>query len=540
MHGPLRQPTLLRPLLVVVLGLSFSGLTWYYTDRAERQREAEALGDRATSNVERLADYVHDSLAPLPFVAGLASEPELDEARLRRVLDEALRPGSPLRYVAWAPRVLAAEVADWETGRQAGRPGFRIARLDGGSGLGGTSHVVIDHVWPDERAADLDGLDLASDPGRSATFERALAADRPGIVLSQRVDLIAPTADEGRNAVMACIPVFAEGRPLRSENDRRAALRGFVVAECATKRLIESAFAPAIEREGPEVVCIEVWDGSDLLGAAGRARPVESKPFGQSLDVYGRTWTVQTLPAVKPEPTVSELLERPSTLLPAAVLVVMLLISGIVYVLVRQNDVIRRQVASQTAELRDKNQALADKEFALNEANRRLTEMSHTDPLTGIFNRRAFETQFDQERERSARSGVPYGLLLFDIDHFKGFNDLYGHVAGDDVLRRVANVIRNEARRIDCVARYGGEEFAVLASGADAAGLVSLGERIRARVQEAAIENKSAPLGVITLSGGGALSASVKGRDPKELIQMADRCLYSAKSSGRNRIAVVG
>jgi diguanylate cyclase (GGDEF)-like protein len=540
MHGPLRQPTLLRPLLVVVLGLSFTGLTWYSSDRAERRREADELGERATRNVERLRDYVHDSLAPLPFVAGLAAGGELDEARLRRVLDEALQPESPLRYVAWAPRVLAADLEAWQAARQSQRPGFRIAGLNGGASLGGSSHVVIDHVWPDERAADLDGLDLASDPGRSAAFERALADDRSGLVLSQRVDLVLPADDEGKAGVMACIPVYAEGRPLRTEDDRRAALRGFVVGECATKRLVESAFARAIEREGPEVVCIEVWDGTDLLGAAGRARPVESKPFAQAFDIDGRTWTVQTLPAVRPEPTLSELLERTSTLLPAAVLVVMLLISGIVYVLVRQNDVIRRQVAAQTAELRDKNQALADKEFALNEANRRLTEMSHTDPLTGIFNRRAFETQFDQERERSARSGVPYGLLLFDIDHFKGFNDLYGHVAGDDVLRRVANVIRNEARRIDCVARYGGEEFAVLASGADAAGLVSLGERIRARVQEAAIENKSAPLGVITLSGGGALSASVKGRDPKELIQMADRCLYSAKTSGRNRIAVVG
>jgi diguanylate cyclase (GGDEF)-like protein len=424
--------------------------------------------------------------------------------------------------------------------RKARRPGFRVAPLDGGALPSGQAHIVIDHVWPDERASDLDGLDLATDPGRNAAFERAVSAEHPSVMLSQRIDLLAPGPDEGQSGLLACVPVYAEGLPLRTEDDRRAALRGFVVAECAANRLIAAAFAPDIEREGAGAVCVEVWDESDLLGAAGRPRSDTQVPQGETLPLFGRKWSVLTQPAFRPEPTISELVERPSILLPAAVFVVTMLLAGIVFVLVRQNDVIRRQVANQTAELRDKNQALADKEFALNEANRRLTEMSHTDPLTGIFNRRAFETQFDQERERSARSGVPYGLLLFDIDHFKGFNDLYGHVAGDDVLRRVANVIRNEARRIDCVARYGGEEFAVLASGADAAGLVSLGERIRARVQEAAIENKSAPLGVITLSGGGALSASIKGRDPKELIQLADRCLYSAKTSGRNRVAMVG
>ena len=540
MHGPLRQPTIIRPLLVVLLGLSFTGLTWYYTNRADRRREGLELGERSLRNVDRLRDAVHDTFAPVPFVAGLATEPAVDEARLRRVVERGLEDDSVLRFVAWAPRVNDADLAAFVAQRQREQPGFRAASVGGGPLTGGQAHVLIDHVWPDELAGNLHGLDLASDPVRNDLFERALAAERPAITLSPRIALIMPETDEGRAGLVACMPVYAEGRPLRTPHERRTALLGFVVAECAANRLVASAFARDLEREGPDVVCVEVWDESDLLGAVGRARPVAAEPLALPLDVYGRRWSVQTLPQVQVEPTLSELLERPSTLLPAAVLVVTMLLAGIVFVLVRQNDVIRRQVAAQTAELRDKNQALADKEFALNEANRRLTEMSHTDPVTTIYNRRAFESQFDQERERSARSGVPYGLLLFDIDHFKGFNDLYGHVAGDDVLRRVANIIRNEARRIDCVARYGGEEFAVLASGADAAGLVSLGERIRARVQEAAIENKSAPLGVITLSGGGALSASVKGRDPTELIQMADRCLYSAKSAGRNRVAVVG
>jgi diguanylate cyclase (GGDEF)-like protein len=530
---------MLRPLLVVLLGVSFTALTWYYTDLAERTEAARELKLRSARHVVRLRDALDATFAPLGFVAGLGADSGVDAGRLRRMLDGALPGATPLRYLAWAPRLVDAELPAWEAARQAQHPGFRVARLDGGPMQAGQSHVVVELVWPDERQPDLQGLDLASDPVRAATFERALAAERASVALSARIDLLAAAPDEGRSGLMACVPVYDDGLPLRTADERRAALKGFVVAECAANLLIATAFAPDTGLEGEGSICIEVWDEGGLLGAVGDTVSVD-RPFrAEELPAFGRIWSVQTLTPIPADPTVAELMERPSILLPGAVLLVMLLSAGIVYMLVRQNDVIRRQVASQTAELREKNQALADKEYALNEVNKQLTEMSHTDPLTGILNRRAFEKQFDQERERSARSGVPYGLLLFDIDHFKGFNDLYGHVAGDDVLRRVAGVIRNEARRIDCVARYGGEEFVVLASGADAAGLVSLGERIRARVQEAVIENKSAPLGVITLSGGGALSSSVKGRDPRELIQVADRCLYQAKASGRNRIAMV-
>ncbi|HZL98973.1 MAG TPA: hypothetical protein VFD43_01870, partial [Planctomycetota bacterium] len=123
MHGPLRQPTVLRPMLVVLLGLSFTALTWYYTDRAERRRIAEDLVERANRNVESLRDYMDDSLAPLAYVAALSAEPDLGARRLRRLLDGALGPETPLRYVAWAPHVPDSEMAGWEVARQAGRPG---------------------------------------------------------------------------------------------------------------------------------------------------------------------------------------------------------------------------------------------------------------------------------------------------------------------------------------------------------------------------------------------------------------------------------
>jgi diguanylate cyclase (GGDEF)-like protein len=210
-----------------------------------------------------------------------------------------------------------------------------------------------------------------------------------------------------------------------------------------------------------------------------------------------------------------------------------------VWTLNRRNFVIQQQVYAQTAEMREKNLVLEHKERELHEANQRLLEMSHTDALTGILNRRAFEVQLEKERDRARRTGQSWGLLIFDVDWFKDYNDRYGHVAGDEVLRRVASMLQNEARRIDTVARYGGEEFVVLVGGADPGGLVVLGERIRARIQEAAIPHDVAPKGVVTVSAGASLSSAATGHEIRVVLETADRCLYQAKTTGRNRVVML-
>jgi diguanylate cyclase (GGDEF)-like protein len=345
--------------------------------------------------------------------------------------------------------------------------------------------------------------------------------------------------DDDRTGVMLCFPVYPPDVALGSDDQRHEALLGYVVAECSMRAVMEAAFARDLQRTDTEPMCVSVWDDNTVIVMLGRSPAHTSATTLQPIELMGRTWRVETRPSAVREPTLSELVSRPSTLLPSAVLLVMCLAAGIVWIIQRQNAFVHSQVLVRTAELNKKNQALEQKEFELSELNRRLLDMSNTDALTGILNRRAFEEQYDAERERSTRGGQAFGLLLFDIDHFKGYNDLYGHVKGDEVLRRVAQIIRDEARRIDCVARYGGEEFVVLASGADANGLMSLGERIRSRVQAAAIENHSAPAGAITVSGGGALSGAATGRDPRELIEIADRCLYQAKTSGRNQVTMV-
>jgi diguanylate cyclase (GGDEF)-like protein len=127
---------------------------------------------------------------------------------------------------------------------------------------------------------------------------------------------------------------------------------------------------------------------------------------------------------------------------------------------------------------------------------------------------------------------------MVDIDHFKGLNDRYGHLAGDTCLRSVAHSMQRALGRPDDVlARYGGEEFIVLLHDADANGALVVAERVRAAVQALAIEHQGSPFGVVTVSIGMASAAIDEGRAPASLVDAADKALYAAKCSGRNRVA---
>jgi diguanylate cyclase (GGDEF)-like protein len=174
----------------------------------------------------------------------------------------------------------------------------------------------------------------------------------------------------------------------------------------------------------------------------------------------------------------------------------------------------------------------------LEHANRTLARLSSLDGLTGVANRRAFDEAFEVEWRRCARTGLSLSLVLVDIDHFKAFNDTYGHQGGDACLQRVAATLgRSAARAGELVARYGGEEFVVLLPGTPRAGAVGLAETLRERVEALAVAHtSSATAVVVTLSAGVATACPNDGGSPAALLQAADRALYAAKRAGRNRV----
>lgn len=181
--------------------------------------------------------------------------------------------------------------------------------------------------------------------------------------------------------------------------------------------------------------------------------------------------------------------------------------------------------------------------FALRDkvrAQARLSELAATDPLTKLSNRRTLDRHLDADWHRARRNGGLLSVLFIDIDHFKRFNDTYGHAAGDEVLIAVSECIAAVARRsVDVAARYGGEEFAVVLPDTSANGAANAAEKIRKTIQAMRIAHLPGEHGAVTVSVGCATCKPADGGNGAELVAAADTQLYAAKSAGRNQVKSV-
>lgn len=178
-------------------------------------------------------------------------------------------------------------------------------------------------------------------------------------------------------------------------------------------------------------------------------------------------------------------------------------------------------------------------QIGLSIANIRLREALRTqsirDPLTGLYNRRYLEEMLEREIRRAVRAEQSLGILMLDLDHFKRFNDTYGHDAGDAVLRETGWFLAKSIRAEDIVCRFGGEEFVVILPTADLEAARSRAERIRSKLRELTVLHQGQSVGVITVSVGVA-ALPTHGTSAKELVQAADAALYRAKREGRDRV----
>ena len=174
----------------------------------------------------------------------------------------------------------------------------------------------------------------------------------------------------------------------------------------------------------------------------------------------------------------------------------------------------------------------------LRQAQAHLAQLSQIDGLTTIANRRRFDEALVVEWRRNLRMGTSLALLLADIDYFKQYNDLHGHLAGDDCLKRVAIAFSTAMRRpTDLTARYGGEEFVALLGDTDAEGALRVADAMRRKVEQLMIPHGGSPHPCVTVSCGIAVAVPSDDSSPEDLVMRADRKLYEAKAAGRNRIS---
>ncbi|WP_315742017.1 GGDEF domain-containing protein [Bradyrhizobium sp. SZCCHNR1075] len=200
-------------------------------------------------------------------------------------------------------------------------------------------------------------------------------------------------------------------------------------------------------------------------------------------------------------------------------------------------------LARSTREMRETNRALEQRlslsktEISdLQQSLEAIRAESLTDPLTGLGNRKYFDRMIDMAVETALATCLPLSLLMFDIDHFKSFNDSYGHLTGDQVLRLVGLSLKQAIKGQDITARYGGEEFAVVLPNTALRQALTVADQIRRAVMAKELKKKSTGevLGRVTISVG--VSMLKPGDDTDALIERADACLYAAKRSGRNRV----
>jgi diguanylate cyclase (GGDEF)-like protein len=176
---------------------------------------------------------------------------------------------------------------------------------------------------------------------------------------------------------------------------------------------------------------------------------------------------------------------------------------------------------------------------ALRAFNKRLEQQALEDELTRLANRRRFIRAISDEFARAARSQKPLALVMFDVDYFKQYNDIYGHSAGDECLRAVAEVIRGgQQRPADLAVRYGGEEFCLLLPETDAQGALQVAERIRLALEELDLPHVGSPGRRLSLSAGVSVCLAAPEDGPERLIQRADKALYAAKAAGRDRVVL--
>jgi diguanylate cyclase len=201
-------------------------------------------------------------------------------------------------------------------------------------------------------------------------------------------------------------------------------------------------------------------------------------------------------------------------------------------------------VMSNTSEMMVHNQKLEEQ---LLHSAQAISDMQHnleaarkealTDALTGVANRKAFEDEIKRIAQEAKDTGTAFSLLMLDIDHFKSFNDNFGHQVGDQVLRLVAKALVDGVKGRDIVCRYGGEEFAVILPETNVTGGIRVGDSLRVAVANKELVNRSTgeKLGRITLSGG--VAEAINGEDIEAMIERSDNALYTAKNNGRNQIA---
>lgn len=413
----------------------------------------------------------------------------VSEDEFQRVANETLARHSNILALGWVPQI------EYPTGE----PSY-----------------PLDYLSPDQRRSGLLGFNLAAVPAIRPVLEAGLTQRKLQAIVQFPLFANKPEL----RGLFALLPVLGTDDSNSDTPPLRGFIAGFFNVDDLLGKLLEKHAVAEID-----LTLLDLTAGSEhrvlYRHQSPVGTPVTAATYLTELPaIAGHQWRLRALPT-------DSYLNRHSSRVPH-----LIMLSGFIFTFLIATYL--RMAAVRSAEVEELVKARTRK---LHETNDKLANLSMTDGLTDIANRRNFDSHLDVEWNRGIREQQPLTLILIDIDCFKAYNDQYGHLQGDNCLRRVARVLHEQTSRPrDLVARYGGEEFALILPHTDCAAK-SLGEQCRSAIEALALPHAASSISdTITVSVGVASLVPQRGSQPVDLIALADQALYHAKKTGRNRV----
>ena len=506
-------------LMIAVLGTALSITSWYIVSGLEDRTSAAEFNLRASNMAAALQNGVNQYFTKMsPLRAMFESTPDaVSEQEFVTFSNRLMRNQSAILSLSWIPRIRNEERAVHEQAAQReGIDGYRIRSVSKDNALkpspAAAEYFPVYYTTEKTRVDLVQGLNLADSGIRQQPLESARDGDM--LAASQEFTLQSGTGD--RIGFFVVLPIYKRGLPHNSVEERRRNLVGFVQGVFQIDTMIAATLrgiripadyyvfsSEAGSSTRPIYSSLLKPSGEPLAGSR-RAEFDTAFHWSGKIAIADRQWWMVAVP------------EQGSILMHSRAWILLtagLCLTGVVFAFMwRSNRHTRKLI----------------------EANKMISELARTDPLTGLANRRTFHDRLAMTFENAKRGSEPFAMLYIDLDHFKDFNDLMGHPAGDALLVQVGERLLAETGDADCVARFGGDEFAILQSNAGAEGASeALAEKIVATLNELTVLEGYAA----RISASVGVSRYAEELDgPDVLLMQADLALYRAKDAGRNRV----
>jgi len=509
--------------LVTITGITLSGLSGWLLYKVEEKSivsEFQKDVDERAASIYRELLINFETLRSLAILFDGKTIPEYTQ--FRQVAQKILKRHSDIQALEWIPHITQSERSQYVSKIKRHFPDYEITeRKEQGIMVKAEERPEYYPVYFVEPLIGNEaafGFDLASNSTRLETLEKS--RDR---AIPQATASITLVQERGKQkGFLAFLPIY-RGTPSTVEK-RRENLIGFILGVYRIADIFTSSVL-SDKALGIEMKLVDETSSSDhdiLYTHKSRTGflPYESITFRKELpEIWGRKWSLIA------SPTISYLALR-RDMLPQVIFGFGIIFTAFIALYIK--IIARRTIIIQ--------KIVVEKTYQLNEANKKLKLLSLSDGLTGISNRRFMDEFLDKEWLRAIRNKSFISFILIDIDFFKLYNDNYGHLMGDECLKKVATKLKDiSSRPTDLAARYGGEEFAlVLGETKDAE---AVAENCRRSIEKLQVQHNFSTAGdVITVSVGLCTYAPKSGTDPSLIIDTADKALYQAKEAGRNRV----